>query len=659
MADVPEYSAWLRSVHSSQGRQHRHNGEGTQLFWLKLKLIREENLTMKPTMEILAGIRLNSAKNKEEVFTRLYRYLLREDIWFEAYKHLYANNGASTKGINDDTADGFSEKKIKKIIGSLADGTYSPNPVRRVYIEKANGKKRLLGIPTFTDKLVQEVLRMILEAVYEPVFLYCSHGFRTGRSCHTALTSLKKEFTGAKWFIEGDIKGCFDHINHEALIGFIQRKIKDARMTQLIYRFLKAGYVENWKYSNTYSGTPQGGIISPILANIYLHELDEFVMKLKSEFDKPNTRIRTTEYNQLNNKRVKLKKQIDCAEGEERQKLLRIYKQVRADMMKTPYTPCEDKSIRYIRYADDFIIAVKGSREDCVEIKRRLTEFVSEILKMELSESKTLITHSSEAARFLGYDISVRRNSSVKPHGKGNPTQRTLNYKVELLAPRDKIEKFLFSRGIVRQRKDGSLVARARPEIRNATDLEIITIYNSELRGICNYYSLSSNFYDLHYLNYLMEYSCLATLGAKHKTHISKIREMYHDGQGSWAVSYESKKGRKLLHFASYTECKGKFTTDTVEKSAVILGYSRNTLDARLKAKTCELCGKTDADSYEIHHVHKVKDLKGKADWERVMIAKKRKTLVVCHECHQKIHHQNSKYLTDTKTMESRVHREV
>ncbi|MBO5127817.1 MAG: group II intron reverse transcriptase/maturase, partial [Clostridia bacterium] len=228
---------------------------------------------MKPTMEILAGIRLNSAKNKEEVFTRLYRYLLREDIWFEAYKHLYANNGASTKGINDDTADGFSEKKIKKIIGSLADGTYSPNPVRRVYIEKANGKKRPLGIPTFTDKLVQEVLRMILEAVYEPVFLYCSHGFRTGRSCHTALTSLKKEFTGAKWFIEGDIQSFFDEIDHDILIGILRERIKDERFLRLIRKFLKAGYMEDWQFHRTYSGTPQGGVISPILANIYLDKL--------------------------------------------------------------------------------------------------------------------------------------------------------------------------------------------------------------------------------------------------------------------------------------------------------------------------------------------------------------------------------------------------
>jgi group II intron reverse transcriptase/maturase len=594
---------------------------------------------MKPTMEILARIKENSSKNSEEVFTRLYRYLLRQDIWFEAYTNLYANSGAATNGVDNDTADGFSKEKIDKIIASLADETYKPKPARRTYIKKANGKMRPLGIPTFTDKLVQEVLRMVMEAVYEPVFLNCSHGFRPKRSCHTALSTLKKEFTGAKWFVEGDIKGCFDNIDHAVLVGFINQKIKDARLIKLIYRFLKAGFVENWQYNNTYSGTPQGGIISPLLANIYLHELDKFVMTLKSEFDKPNETVRTKEYNRLFTQRVKLKKLIDCADGEEKQNLLKQYKQVRAEMMKTPYTPQDDKKIKYIRYADDFLIAVKGNREDCVEIKRKLAEFISGTLKMELSDEKTLITHSSEKARFLGYDVSIRRNSSIKPHGKGRPTQRTLNNKVELLIPKDKISKFLFSKGIVRQKKCDEMFPISRVPLRNSTDLEIITIFNAELRGICNYYSLASNFSDLNYFNYLMEYSCLKTLATKHKTRITKIKEKFKDGKGSWAIPYETKAGKKLMYFAKYTNCKSANATDTVTKAAVTIGYNRNTFDKRLNADICELCGKTGAGKYEIHHIHKVKDLKGKELWERAMISKKRKTLVVCHQCHQNIHH--------------------
>ena len=214
---------------------------------------------MKSTMEILARIRQNSLEHPDEVFTRLYRYLLRDDIYFVAYKHLYSNNGAATKGIDNDTADGFSESYIAKIIEKLKNGTYAPSPVRRVYIPKANGKTRTLGIPTFTDKLVQEVLRMILEAVYEPIFSDSSHGFRPNRGCHTALDTIKREWNGTTWFIEGDIKGCFDHINHQRLVEIIGEKIRDARFIQLIYKFLKAGYLEDWDYHKTYSGTPQGG----------------------------------------------------------------------------------------------------------------------------------------------------------------------------------------------------------------------------------------------------------------------------------------------------------------------------------------------------------------------------------------------------------------
>jgi group II intron reverse transcriptase/maturase len=217
---------------------------------------------MQPTTAILDRIMRNSRKNKEEIFTRLYRYMLRPDLYYLAYNKLYRNKGASTKGVDDDTADGFSEEKISKIIQSLADETYTPKPVRRVYIEKKRNskKKRPLGLPSFTDKLVQEVMRMILEAVYEPTFSYFSHGFRPNRDCHTALKSLKQEFTGVSWFIEGDIKACFDSIDHHVLVDIINSKIKDARLIKLIWKFLKAGYMEDWKYNSTRSGCPQGGL---------------------------------------------------------------------------------------------------------------------------------------------------------------------------------------------------------------------------------------------------------------------------------------------------------------------------------------------------------------------------------------------------------------
>jgi len=332
----------------------------------------------------------NSAKNREEVFTRVYRYLLRPDIYHQAYKHLYANKGAATRGVNDDTADGFWEKKIAKIIEALQNGTFEPSPCRREYIQKQNStKKRPLGLPTFTDKLVQEVMRMILESVYEPTFIYSSHGFRPKRSCHTALAEIKKSFTGVKWFIEGDIKACFDTIDHHVLVGLVNCKIKDARFIQLLWKFLKAGYLENWQYHATHSGTPQGGIISPILANIYLHELDKHVISLKKEFDTPCSKYSPAYSKQAGNVR-QIRKDIAAASPEERPALIKQLKEARKVLFATPSKMQADKRLVYVRYADDFIIGVNGNREDCEILKRKIGLFVKDVLKMELSEEKTL-----------------------------------------------------------------------------------------------------------------------------------------------------------------------------------------------------------------------------------------------------------------------------
>ena len=599
---------------------------------------------MKPTTEILARISQNSLANKEEVFTKLYRYLLRPDIYFVAYKNLYANNGAATKGVNEDTADGFSEAKIDSIIKALADETYQPMPVRRTYIQKKNNRKKLrpLGIPTFTDKLVQEVLRMILEAVYEPIFLDVSHGFRPKRSCHTALKQLRREFNGTRWFVEGDIKGCFDNINHAVLVGLLSNKIKDARITKLIYKFLKAGYLENWQYHKTYSGTPQGGIISPLLANIYLHELDKFVMKLKSEFDTPGVGQITPEYRELHNEIKRLSHRLTKVTGEEREMVLAEYKPKRQKLMTIPCTAQTDKKLKYVRYADDFLIAVKGNREDCQWIKSKLAEFIGDTLKMELSEDKTLITHSSKCARFLGYDVRVRRSGKIKRGGPGHVKMRTLNGGVELLVPlNDKIRQFVFTKGVAIQKEDGSMFPVHRKYLVGLTDLEIVSVYNAELRGICNYYGMASNFCKLHYFSYLMEYSCLKTLASKHKTSLSKIIDKFNDGTGKWGIPYETKLGNKRRYFANYADCKGKGSaTDYISNAAIVYGYAVNTLENRLKAKVCELCGTTESDHYEVHHINKLKNLKGKERWEIAMIAKHRKTLVVCRDCHRSIIHK-------------------
>lgn len=477
---------------------------------------------------------------------------------------------------------------------------------------------------------------MILESVYEPIFSNASHGFRPKRSCHTALNTVKREFTGVAWFIEGDIKGCFDNIDHHVLVDVIGKKIKDARLIKLIWKFLRAGYMEDWKFNETYSGCPQGGILSPLLANIYLNELDKFAEQAAGEFFQKRARAHTVEYNHIAGLITKTTKQLKTATGKEKTSLLQYRKKLKKQLRKIPCTSQTDKVMKYIRYADDFIIGVKGNKHDCENIKLQFADFISAQLKMELSAEKTLITHSNQFARFLGYDVRVRRDGSVKPSGKH--LQRTLNRKVELCIPfHDKIMPFLFQRSIIRQKPDGSLEPIARKYLYACTDLEILVTFNAELRGICNYYALASDYTRLCYFAYFMEYSCLKTIAEKHKSTTHKTMSCYQDN-GSWSIPYQAGSRIQRCKFADYTKCRKAVEFDDAVKNFAVqhLG-NRTTLEDRFAAQTCELCGRTGVP-LEIHHINKIKNLKGKDFWEQIMIAKRRKTLAVCEDCHHKIH---------------------
>lgn len=579
----------------------------------------------------------NAKEHPGGVYTRLYRYLLREDTYYSAYQKLYANKGAATKGTDDDTADGFGKKYVDRLIMDLTNGTYTPKPVRREYIRKPNGKMRPLGIPSFRDKLLQEVIRRFLEAIYEPQFDDCSHGFRPHRSCHTALKQIRCYFVGAKWFIEGDIKGCFDNIDHATLIGILERKIKDSRFLNIIRAFLKAGYVEDWRICRNYSGTPQGGILSPILANIYLHELDRKVMEIKERFDKPRSKGLTTEYRRLKSRIDRLEKKAKTATGDAKDAIIRDIGVLKSQRLKVPCRPDDDRNIAYIRYADDFLIAVKGSREDCDAIKAELTEYLQSSLKLTLSEEKTLVTHSSKRVRFLGYDVSVRRSQEVRTDSMGRKS-RTLNGTVELTVPLEKIERFMFDKGIIRQTEAKKFHPVHRGGWLFLPDYEILERYNAEIRGILNYYHLAANYNMLNYFCYLMEYSCLATLAGKYNSTISKIHDKYACGK-HWSVRYKTPSGisreKKIVKLA---DCRDSGVCEDRMVTHVPPRRFKNSIRERLLANTCELCGKTGGQLYEIHHVKSLKGLSGNLVWERVMLEKHRKTLVVCEDCHMAIH---------------------
>jgi group II intron reverse transcriptase/maturase len=311
---------------------------------------------------------------------RVYRNLRNKELFLRAYAKLYANQGALTPGTDPkDTVDGMSLKRIDSIIADLEAGTYRWKPSRRSYIPKKDGKLRALGMPGWRDKLLQEVIRSVLSAYYEPQFSEMSHGFRPGRGCHTALQSIVCTWRGITWFIEGDIRGCFDEIDHEKLLEIIGRSIKDQRLLKLLRGMLKAGYLEDWKYQQTYSGTPQGGVISPLLANVFLNELDRYVEEvLIPQYTRGSKRRRNPEYERLTRAMVKAKKQGD----------IKRYKALGKQRRELPTGDPNDpnyRRLRYCRYADNFLLGFIGPKSEALEIKRKTSEFL-EALGLTLSK---------------------------------------------------------------------------------------------------------------------------------------------------------------------------------------------------------------------------------------------------------------------------------
>ena len=305
---------------------------------------------------------LGELSRKGKRINGLFRLMENSILWENAYANIYSNKGAMTKGVGNVTLDGFSVERAESIIEKLKAGSYKFKPSKRVYIPKANGKQRPLGIPSGDDKLVQEVARSILEQIYEPIFSDSSHGFRPKRSCHTALRYLQKYWTGVKWIIDMDIKGFFDNINHDVLINLLEKRIDDKRFSKLIKAMLKAGYIDDWKFHATYSGTPQGGIISPILANIYLHELDIFMMDLIQKFNTGKRRARNKEYNRFQFMVRRQRKQYARAQQEgDTEKIRSIEAELRTICEQRQNVPSVDfhdsgyKRLTYIRYADDCV----------------------------------------------------------------------------------------------------------------------------------------------------------------------------------------------------------------------------------------------------------------------------------------------------------------
>ena len=474
------------------------------------------------------------------------------------------------------------------------------------------------------------MVRLLLEAYYEPQFSDQSHGFRKGRGCHTALREIRNTWVGTTWFIEGDISDCFGSLDHEIMAGILAEKIHDQRFLRLIRHMLKAGYLEDWEYHETLSGCPQGGVASPVLSNIYLNKLDEFVEReLIPRYTRGASRARNPEYMRMKSRRDSARRRGDRAAARDLRRQMRTLPSV--DPMDPGY-----RRLRYIRYADDHILGYIGPKAEAEQIRAELTRFLRETLGLELNQDKTLVTHArSQPARFLGYHIIVQHSNTRITYGR-----RSANGRIALRVPPDVIKA-----KIVPYRRRGKPWHRT--GLQNLDDYDIVRTYGAEYRGVVNYYLLAQDVWRLSTLCWYAQTSMLKTLAAKHKSSVAKMAARYKakviTGHGP-RTCFEARRHRE-----GKADLVARFGGIPLrqDRRAVIrdpaparTGYPRKELIHRLRKRWCELC--EHGTTVAVHQVAALKHLgkpgPGQPAWAALMAAMRRKTLIVCAPCHEYIH---------------------
>jgi len=563
----------------------------------------------------------------------VYRQLFNPELFLLAYGRISRNAGAMTPGVTAETVDGMSLAKIGRLIDALRHETYRWTPVRRIYIEKkGSAKKRPLGVPTWSDKLLQEVIRLILEAYYEPQFSPASHGFRPARGCHTALDEIYHRWVGTKWFVEGDIARCFDSLDHSVLASILRAKIRDNRFLRLIRNLLRAGYLEEWRHNATLSGSPQGSVLSPVLSNVYLDRLDRFVeTTLLPKHNRGDRRRLNPAWLGLRDRAKRLEKRGRRDEGDQLRRQMKLI-------------PCLDpmdpafRRLRYIRYADDWLLGFSGPRSEAEEIKHEVGAFLRDQLKLELSETKTLITHArSQAARFLGYEIAALHDNRKRDR-RGH---RCINGQIGLRVPPDVVRE-----KCARYLHHGKPMHRS--ELVHDSVFSIVAQYQQEYRGVVAYYRRAYNLHRLNRLKWVMERSLTRTLALKLRTRVSRVYGRYgaklQTDRGPCVglqVTVERDGGRRPLVSRWGGITLARNTKGVLDDRPLRICGPRTELERRLLANACELCG--SQENIEVHHVRALKDLRRKGRvarpyWVEIMAARQRKTLVTCRSCHADIH---------------------
>jgi len=576
----------------------------------------------------------------------LYRLMYRPDLYVLAYERIKSKPGNMTPGTDGETLDGFSLDAIQEIIQDMRTERFHFTPVRTTFIPKANGKLRKLGIPSIRDKIVQEAMRLIVEAIYDspagPYFQATSHGFRPHHSCHTALREFRTKWSAVNWLIEGDIKACFDELDHHILVTTLRKKIRDERFLNLIWKLLKAGYMDlHGRRKDSLIGSPQGGILSPVLANAYLHELDEFVAGLRTTLERGRRKHRNPTYQRLSAQKSRM---VKCGDTKTKE-----FQQVSQLMRTMPTMQVDDPGfirIKYLRYADDWIVGIWGSHALAEQVKQEIKTFLHDHLHLTLSEDKTHITHAwTEEALFLGTNLRVGGGAEAKLALQTNRwgktfKRRSTGWETVMTAPLPALLKRLSDRGFCT--KDGTPTPKAGWAYLDVDQL--VLLYSSINRGVQNYYRFTDNWARLQRLQYILHFSLAMTLGRKFKISTSKVFKRFgktltyvlkdKDGHEKRTVSFylnhEWTKHREAFHRAHHPDL------DLIRTEVSMRSRSK-------LAQPCCICGDTrDRVPIVMHHVRHIRKLSGKRQatgFNRILRMINRKQIPVCTTCHAKIHH--------------------
>ncbi len=579
--------------------------------------------------------------DREWVNCNLYRLMYKEDLYIIAYERIKSAPGNLTPGSDKRTIDGFSLNTIHEIIQEMRTEQFQFKPVRTIYIPKSNGKKRKLGIPSTRDKIVQEVIRTILECIYDspkgPYFHETSHGFRPNHSCHTALREIRGKWPALNWFLEGDIQSCFDAIDHGILVNLLRKKIRDERFLNLIWKLLRAGYLDlREARHDSLAGTPQGGLASPILANVYLHELDEKVEEMRQRIERGGQRKKKNPlHRKLTERKLRLVKK-GATRTKEFRELVRQIRSIPAVQVNDP----NFIRLKYLRYADDWIIGICGPQAMAEQVKEEVKIFLSQHLKLTLSAEKTKITHArKEQAHFLGTRLTIGREGIQRVvttyNGSARPIKRrSTGSEIVMTAPKEELIQKLHAKGFC--------TAKGQPTTKLSWIYldadQIIVLYNGINRGIQNYYRFADNFGFFARIQYILKFSLAHTLAAKYKC---SVRQVFKRFGKTPTIIVKAKDGKRDRCIAFYNNTDWKKQRNGFQIGHATVDLLQWSISLRSRSKLgmpCCIC--RSSEQVEMHHVRHIRKTGAKKPIgiNAILQMMNRKQIPVCTTCHQKIH---------------------